>query len=384
MYSIGKFSKLTGVSTKTLIWYDKVGLLKPEKVDSENGYRYYGDESFKKLADIHFWQSMEFSVKEIVNLSSEVIKSKIKELKNKIDIIQSNIYLLQKFQEENMDKKEISIFDAQDRLLLGKWRYEKSSTNFRDTIEYNGEGKREEYMPRYLFFGEGNIGTDTKGIFDYSFSSLSLKDKKGREREFWCFVLNHANTLVLYEKPDEDKPNKKVKFHIYDKSFSHESYSSEEIKQILEKSKPVSQSYSEDIDLNSIYLGKWKMYDEIKESQVESYNGEIIEKFAGFPLSPMFDILDISEDKLVVTMENGEDNEVIVKSSSGERRFTQDNTIMSIHMHKTEPEKFAIYNPLLKILHVGKYRKIGDEEYLFVKLDDIPDIDETVYVYKKC
>ena len=48
MYTIGQFSKLTGVSTKTLIWYDNVGVLKPEKVDEDNGYRYYSDESLKK------------------------------------------------------------------------------------------------------------------------------------------------------------------------------------------------------------------------------------------------------------------------------------------------------------------------------------------------
>lgn len=36
MFTIGQFSKMTGISNKALIWYDNVGLLKPAKVNYEN------------------------------------------------------------------------------------------------------------------------------------------------------------------------------------------------------------------------------------------------------------------------------------------------------------------------------------------------------------
>ena len=41
MYLIGQFSKINRISVKRLRYYDKVGLLKPKKVDEFNGYRYY-------------------------------------------------------------------------------------------------------------------------------------------------------------------------------------------------------------------------------------------------------------------------------------------------------------------------------------------------------
>lgn len=44
MYSIGEFSKIGSVSTKTLRYYDEIGLLHPAFVDRESHYRYYSEE----------------------------------------------------------------------------------------------------------------------------------------------------------------------------------------------------------------------------------------------------------------------------------------------------------------------------------------------------
>lgn len=101
MYSIGRFSKMTGISNKALIWYDNIGLLKPAKVNRENGYRFYDDENLKQVVDIRFWQEMGFSINEISHLSGCVIDEKIQQLEAKIDFISSNIQLLQKFKEGN-------------------------------------------------------------------------------------------------------------------------------------------------------------------------------------------------------------------------------------------------------------------------------------------
>ena len=43
MLTIGQMSKVCGVSVKTLRHYDKIGLLKPQRIDEINGYRYYED-----------------------------------------------------------------------------------------------------------------------------------------------------------------------------------------------------------------------------------------------------------------------------------------------------------------------------------------------------
>ena len=46
MLSIGEFSKICQVSAKTLRYYDEIGLLRPEEINPENGYRYYRVVSF--------------------------------------------------------------------------------------------------------------------------------------------------------------------------------------------------------------------------------------------------------------------------------------------------------------------------------------------------
>ena len=37
---IREFANLTGVSVRTLHFYDEIGLLKPSSVDEQNGYRF--------------------------------------------------------------------------------------------------------------------------------------------------------------------------------------------------------------------------------------------------------------------------------------------------------------------------------------------------------
>ena len=52
-YSIQELSRLAGVTTRTLRWYDQIGLLKPSRI-AESGYRYYGSKEVDRLQDIFF------------------------------------------------------------------------------------------------------------------------------------------------------------------------------------------------------------------------------------------------------------------------------------------------------------------------------------------
>ena len=53
---IKEVSELTGVSARTLRYYDQIGLLKPSKT-SEAGYRYYGERELEILQQILFYGS---------------------------------------------------------------------------------------------------------------------------------------------------------------------------------------------------------------------------------------------------------------------------------------------------------------------------------------
>ena len=64
MKSISQVAKLTGVSIRTLQYYDEIGLLKPSKLTS-SGYRLYDDNSLQTLQQILFFKELGFQLKEI-------------------------------------------------------------------------------------------------------------------------------------------------------------------------------------------------------------------------------------------------------------------------------------------------------------------------------
>ena len=56
-YTIRELADLSGVTTRTLRWYDQIGLLKPSRV-AESGYRYYGGEEVDRLQDILYYRAL--------------------------------------------------------------------------------------------------------------------------------------------------------------------------------------------------------------------------------------------------------------------------------------------------------------------------------------
>ena len=64
-YSIGEFSKVTGLSVKTLRFYHEKGLLVPSSVDNASGYRFYDESKIEKARVIVQLRAMEFSIEDI-------------------------------------------------------------------------------------------------------------------------------------------------------------------------------------------------------------------------------------------------------------------------------------------------------------------------------
>lgn len=64
MKTVKEVSELTGISIRTLRYYDEIDLLKPAKV-TEAGYRLYDESSLKNLRQIMFFREMEVPLSEI-------------------------------------------------------------------------------------------------------------------------------------------------------------------------------------------------------------------------------------------------------------------------------------------------------------------------------
>ncbi len=63
-----EFADLTGVSVRTLHYYDEIGLLKPCSVDPQNGYRYYDETSLARMQEILFYRELDFSLNSIAEI----------------------------------------------------------------------------------------------------------------------------------------------------------------------------------------------------------------------------------------------------------------------------------------------------------------------------
>jgi DNA-binding transcriptional MerR regulator len=66
-YTVNKLSKMSGVSARTLRYYDEIGLLKPLRVAS-SGYRLYGQKELDTLQQILFYRELGFPLDEIKSI----------------------------------------------------------------------------------------------------------------------------------------------------------------------------------------------------------------------------------------------------------------------------------------------------------------------------
>lgn len=67
---IKEFAEFTGVSVRTLHYYDEIGLLKPAQIDEHTGYRFYDENSLLRMQEILFYRELDFSLKSIGEILS--------------------------------------------------------------------------------------------------------------------------------------------------------------------------------------------------------------------------------------------------------------------------------------------------------------------------
>ncbi|MCI2062127.1 MAG: helix-turn-helix domain-containing protein [Eubacteriaceae bacterium] len=65
LFTIGQMSKVSGLSPDTLRYYDKVGLICPQIVDKETGYRYYSVKQVWLTDMITMFRRLDMSIEEI-------------------------------------------------------------------------------------------------------------------------------------------------------------------------------------------------------------------------------------------------------------------------------------------------------------------------------
>lgn len=80
-YSIGQISKLFNISTFTIRFYEKKGLISPE-IDRNNSYRYYSHRHIRQIKAVLLLKNIGLSIEEISNIIGTTDKDKIETILN--------------------------------------------------------------------------------------------------------------------------------------------------------------------------------------------------------------------------------------------------------------------------------------------------------------
>ena len=85
--TVNEVSKLTGVSIRTLQYYDKIGLLKPTEY-TKAGYRLYDGEALETLQQILLFRELEFPLKDIKDIVTRPDFDRNKALQQQIELLE--------------------------------------------------------------------------------------------------------------------------------------------------------------------------------------------------------------------------------------------------------------------------------------------------------
>ena len=89
-YTVNKLAKISGVSSRTLRFYDEIGLLKPAFY-GDNQYRYYEEEQLLMLQQILFFRELGFPLSDIQQIIGSDDFNKIEALNTHKSILQSSL-----------------------------------------------------------------------------------------------------------------------------------------------------------------------------------------------------------------------------------------------------------------------------------------------------
>jgi len=91
-FTIGRFSRICGMSPKMMRYYESIGLLIPDTVNEETGYRYYASCQIDDVIFINRMKKFGFTLKEIGmllkfrgnDITEEIVDKKIREIQKNI------------------------------------------------------------------------------------------------------------------------------------------------------------------------------------------------------------------------------------------------------------------------------------------------------------
>ncbi len=149
--SVHEVAELTGITARTLHYYDKIGLLKPTKVTGA-GYRMYDSTALSRLQSVLLFRELEFPLKEIKAIldspgfdQSEVIAQQITLLELQYKHIGELITFTREIQKKGVAAMSFDVFDKSgikkyEAEVKAKWGNTKAYQEYRQKDIARNEG----------------------------------------------------------------------------------------------------------------------------------------------------------------------------------------------------------------------------------------------------
>ncbi len=195
---INQVAKLSGITVRTLHYYDEIGILKPS-VNDENGYRDYSEENLETLQQILFLRELEFSLVEI----KEIIQNKNFNRNNAIEnhkelLIQKRNRLddLIKLCEKTLKGEKDMSFNQFDMKKIEEYK-KGAKEKYGDSIAYK---ESEEKTKNYTEKDYKRVHEETNEIFK-KFSNLkhlqpSDENVKNLVKEWQDYITDNFYTCT--------------------------------------------------------------------------------------------------------------------------------------------------------------------------------------------
>lgn len=141
-YGIRELAQMSGVTARTLRWYDRIGLLKPARV-GENGYRFYSGAEVNRLQHILFYRELGVELDQIKRLLDDPTFDRMAALRGHLAVLEEK-----RGQIDAMIASVRSTINAEERNELMK-DHEKFEAFRKNAVEKNeaqyGREAREKY-----------------------------------------------------------------------------------------------------------------------------------------------------------------------------------------------------------------------------------------------
>jgi DNA-binding transcriptional MerR regulator len=191
-YTVRQVAGLSGVSVRTLHFYDEVGLLKPAYV-SANGYRYYEEPQLLALQQILFYRELGFELKEIKSILGRADFEKAAALESHRSVLEKNlaqtqtlIATINKTIEHVRGTKKMS----SEEMFAG-FKLASGEARFNEEVKLRGEPVDCKVS-----------GRDTGGamcVFEFTGSSSGPR-RLHRDQDEWIYVVGGELMFVVGER----------------------------------------------------------------------------------------------------------------------------------------------------------------------------------------